>query len=252
MRNNNYKTAEAKATREALAQFVVARDVLAKDIDTIGTKLRNTSACLKTDLEDLAKISRGETVGRTEVEVKASVEALSKKVEALKKDKEDAEAKFATATKPAFDLFAKAGEVYITKEGKWCSSETKYAHKVNGLFGAYQRAISEKDVFGYRRAVSQWLYDCGVLPSEAGVADLMNVGGTKINNGKAYIKGAIANNRQFDKAAYTVTEKGEHAFLEAFLNRVCGQATACEALPLRKMEYELTGKKTISTGKKSK
>lgn len=247
MRNNNYKTTEAKATREALAKFVVARDVLAVDLDKVGAKLRNTSACLKTDLEDLAKISKGEVCGRTEEEVKASVTVLTKKVEALKAEKKTAEEQFATATKPAFDLLTKAGTVYITKDGKWCSSETKYAHKVNGLFGAYQRAVSEADVFGYRRVVTQWLYDCGVLPSEAGVADLMNVGGTRANTGKNYLKSAIKGARKFDKAMYAVTENGERAFLEAFLNRVCGQATACEALPVRKLEYELTGKKTIKT-----
>ena len=245
MKTNNFKTATADKMRNGLASFVVGRDVLAVEFDKLNVKLRNTSTCLKTDLEDLDKVSRGELCGRTGDEIRESMASLRKKYDALKAEAAKRKEEFEKAIAPAVELYSKAGVCNINKKGEWVASETKGAVQVNAIFAAYHESVRTGNTMPYRKAVTEWLISCGVTPSEGGVSFLLTVGGTRQNNGKAYLKERIKGNLSMDKAAYPVSDSGQDRFMKDFLNRVCRQAG--DALPVRKVEYELTGKKTIKT-----
>lgn len=240
-KTNNYKATTTSATRDALAAYVVARDILAVEFDQINGKLRNVSTCLKTDLEDLDKVTRGEICGRTADEIRESMAVLRKKYDALKAEAAAKKEAFDTAIAPALNLLSVTGTTHINRKGEFVSSEDKKGVTVNKIFAAYHETIRTGDFLPYRKAVTNWLIACGVTPSESGVSYLLTVGGTRQNNGKDYIKERINGKLTMDKAAYAVTDSGQENFAKAFLNRVCRQAG--DALPVRKLEYELTGKK---------
>lgn len=244
-KTNNFKTATAGEVRNILAGYVVARDVLAVELDELQGKLRNVSACLKTDLEDLAKLNAGETVGRDRIKVEESIKVTKENRDALKVQVDKSREKFDSAIAPALALMEKCGTVNIDKRGKWCTSETRGATPVSKIFAGYFESVNTGDTMPYRKAVTDWLIACGVTPCESGVSFLMTVGGTRENRGKAYLKSRVKGEFAMDKAAYSVTDAGREKFYRDFLNRVCKQAG--DALPVRKVEYELTGKKTKTT-----
>ena len=244
-KTNNYKTATAGEVRRILASYVVARDVLEVELKGLRSKLANVSACLKTDLEDLAKLNAGETVGRDRIKIEESLKVTRANRGALQDEVEKARGKFESAIAPALALMEKCGTVNVNKRGEWCTSETRGALPVSKIFAGYLESVNKEDIMPYRKAVTDWLIACGVTPCESGVFFLMTVGGTRENRGNSFIKSRVSGGFDMDKAAYAVTDTGREKFYRDFLNRVCKQAG--DALPVRKLEYEMTGKKTKTT-----
>lgn len=240
----NYKTAEANNVRNACALFVVSKDVLEVSLCDLDKAIKAIKGCIETDLADLDRIEEGHATGRPKEKIEESLETLRKNLAAKLAERTEVQKTHTKAIAPAYAMLRVTTDC-INSKGETATPGTRGAHDVSGIFGGYQRSIKTGNPMWYRKAICDLLMTNGVVPTDAGVAELMTVGGVKANRGKAYLKTAIEGDRKFTKASYPVSASGEERFLYDFLSKMCDQAG--DALPVRKLEYELTGKKTIKT-----